>query len=123
MVTKSDVIAIPANKIDISLSYYKIMENIKKAIIREISDSLKGSWNNTGSYQAKLYNENLYSLDFDVTLLVNRSQRIDRINRDGSPLLSLMDLIESLSVSQEVVNLIKISLLLTFIFIKILIII
>ena len=78
------------------------MQNIKKAIIRDVADKVGQSWDNAYAYNRRIFNESLYSLDFDVTLIVDKNYRYERVNREGTPFLSLMGIIENLSASQEV---------------------
>ena len=90
-------------KLDISLPYAKILQNIKRSLIKEISNDLNQSWTNVGSYHPKLFNELLYTLGFDVTVKVNKSHIYEKVNSEGSPFLSLLDAAENLLASDEVV--------------------
>jgi len=93
---------IPPQKLDICLSYSKILSHIKKSLIKNISEELNQNWNNVGSFHPKLYNENLYNLDFDVAVLINKHHNVVHVNPEDSPLLSLTNAIELLLSSHEV---------------------
>lgn len=90
---KQDVVTVPAQKLDAFLPLSKIIENIKRTVVRNIIDN----YNNKGkldAFQSKLYNEHFYTLDYDITIVLNKSQRFINIDPNSTAFLAIMDLIE-----------------------------
>lgn len=97
-----DFAEVPLEKLDVCLPYSKIMENIKKVIIRNVMENVGRNWDNSQLYHPRIFNDSFYSLDFDVTLVVTDTYRYEHVNPEGSPYLSLLDIIENLSIAPDV---------------------
>jgi len=91
-------------KLDVCLPYAKILQNIKRSLLKEISTELNQSWNNVANYHPKLYNELLYTLGFDVTVKINKNNVYENINSEGSPFLSLLDAAENLLTTDQTLS-------------------
>jgi len=83
---------IPAEKLDIYLPYTRIIQNIKKSLIKEITTELDQNIENFASYHPQLYNELLYNLDFDVSIKVNDDSERIHVSPQNSPFLTLLDI-------------------------------
>jgi len=83
---------IPAEKLDIYLPYGKILQNIKKSLIKEITTELDQSIDNFTSYHPQLYDDLLYSFGFDVSIKVNDDAERIQVSPQSSPFQSLLDL-------------------------------
>lgn len=83
---------IPAEKLDIYLPYSKILQNIKKSLIREITTELDQNIENFANFHPQLYNDLLYNLDFDVSIKVNDAAERIHANAQSSPFTSILDI-------------------------------
>jgi hypothetical protein len=98
-------VKVPSYKADLSLTYDKILQNIKRVIMREIFSAGNRNISTLNEYSPYLLNENLYNFRGDVTLRINDSKLIEVSNtKQISPLKTLMELVEDFNNSEKVIG-------------------
>ena len=78
-----------SRKLDIYSSYEKLSREIRKAIIKEVSTELKQKPQNVDNFHPYIFSNNFWDYNFNVSLIVNKSNMIEIDNHSTSPFESL----------------------------------
>jgi len=93
---------ISRKKVDIYLSYPKIIKNIKKYIIKLLTQEIGQNLANAEKYNPILFNELFWNLDYKVSLYINNREFDLKNANSSSPFLSLLDLARDFPSEQRV---------------------
>ena len=83
--------AISSKKIDIYYSYENLIYNIKKAIIKEITNNIGENIQNIQNHHPYLFLKKFWEMGYNVHLLINKYDRVIIDSFQHSPFESIMD--------------------------------
>ena len=94
---------IPAQKFNIHFSYKKLLYSLKKKIIQTVTEAADHSdIQEIKKYHSKIFNEALWDLDFDISILVNNTKEFKIADPSTSPFQTLSEVIDQISNTQHV---------------------